>query len=120
MENESDLYTELKQLFESLDEGDRIPSERALAERFGVSRATIKRILLQFGSEGVLRLAPGHCPRVGKRSAVPLALERLLKMEPVLEQELGEFVRSLKAGTESGYPAAVQSALERLEEIADQ
>jgi len=49
-----------------------------------------------------------------------MALERLLKIEPALEQELGEFVRSLKMGNETGYPVAVQSALERLEEIADQ
>ena len=120
MESDNDLYNELRQLFDTLCEGERIPSERALAERFGVSRATIKRVLLQLGSEGMLSLAPGHCPRIAKRAGVPMALERLLKIEPALEQELGEFVRSLKMGNETGYPVAVQSALERLEEIADQ
>ncbi|HSG03507.1 MAG TPA: GntR family transcriptional regulator [Marinobacterium sp.] len=119
MDKELDLQAALTQLFTQLQEGERVPSERALAEQFGVSRATIKRALLQLGAQGVLVLNPGHCPRIAKPVGVPLAIERLLQIEPGLESELGRFVRDLKADQSGTYPDAVNRALSRLVKMTE-
>jgi len=117
MDKELNLQAALKQLFSELQEGDRVPSERTLAERFGVSRATVKRTLLQLGAEGVLVLNPGHCPRVARRIGIPLAIERLMQLEPELESELSQFVRELTAERGNAYPDSVKRALSRLERM---
>lgn len=119
MERELNLHSVLKQLFTELPEGERVPSERALAVRFGVSRATVKRTLLQLGAEGVLVLNPGHCPRVARRIGVPSAIERLMQLEPELESELKLFVRDLTAEHGSRYPDSVNRALSRLERMTE-
>jgi len=44
----------------ALRPGDRLPGERALRERFGVSRATIRRALASLGAEGLVEAHPGR------------------------------------------------------------
>ena len=39
--------------------GSRLPSERALSERFGVSRVTMRRAIAELEKEGLLRVARG-------------------------------------------------------------
>ncbi|AYG58296.1 phosphonate metabolism transcriptional regulator PhnF [Rhizobium jaguaris] len=39
--------------------GSRLPSERALSERFGVSRVTMRRAIAELEGEGLLRVARG-------------------------------------------------------------
>lgn len=114
---EVDLTDPIRQMLVDLDEGQRIPSERALASRFKVSRATVKRALLKLAAEGLIRVTPGHCPRVSKPMGSPLALERLLEVEPSLHQDLQSFVKELDGGRSGVYPTAAITALERLEQI---
>jgi len=45
---------------ENLGAGDRLESESALAERFGVSRSTIREALKRLEQEGVLTAIQGH------------------------------------------------------------
>ncbi len=44
----------------ALRPGDRLPGERALQERFGVSRATVRRALSDLSAQGLVQAQPGR------------------------------------------------------------
>ncbi len=44
----------------ALQPGDRLPGERALRERFGVSRATVRRALASLSADGLVEAHPGR------------------------------------------------------------
>ncbi len=43
----------------SLVQGDRLPAERALSERFGVARGTVREALARLSEEGLIEIRPG-------------------------------------------------------------
>ena len=45
--------------------GDRLPGERALAERFGISRASVREATRILEAMGLVRIATGSGPRAG-------------------------------------------------------
>jgi DNA-binding FadR family transcriptional regulator len=47
-----------------LAEGDKIPSERELMERFGVGRSTVREALFTLQRKGLLRVRPGAAARI--------------------------------------------------------
>ncbi|MFR9751692.1 GntR family transcriptional regulator [Nocardia sp. 004] len=49
------VRTELEAILDDLDEGDRVPSERELAVRFGVARETVRQALRDLLVEGRIR-----------------------------------------------------------------
>lgn len=59
-----------------LQPGDRIPSERELAERFGASRMTVRHALDQLAWEGVIRREQGRGSFVAEPK-IPLGLQFL-------------------------------------------
>lgn len=66
--------------------GDRLPAERDLADRMGVSRAAVREALRMLEAQGVLRSGVGSGPDAGTVvSALPAAaLARFLRMHVAL------------------------------------
>lgn len=66
----------------SLNLGDRLPGERALAERFGVSRASVREALRILDSVGLVRSGVGSGPDAGSIivSEPASGLSRALKL----------------------------------------
>ncbi|MFA9430462.1 FadR/GntR family transcriptional regulator [Egicoccus sp. AB-alg2] len=58
--------------------GDRLPTERALAERFDVSRASVREALAALQAQGVLEIRHGDGIYLRHRPEERLALEALL------------------------------------------
>ena len=59
-------------LSQHLKPGDALPSEGDLAERFGVSRPTVREALRQLVAIGAVEVAHGKLPTVGSPSSEPL------------------------------------------------
>lgn len=53
------IAAEVRQLIQAGELGPRLPSEMALAERFGVSHTTIQRALAILKAEGLVESVPG-------------------------------------------------------------
>jgi len=114
---EVDIIDSIRLMIVDMEVGDRIPSERAFAEHFGVSRATVKRALLRLSAQGWLSIEPGFCPRVAKPKGTGIALERLLEVEPELHNDLKQFVRQLGTERSTLYPTSARKALEKLDHL---
>ncbi len=65
--------------------GERLPSEHALAEQFGVNRHTIRRSLASLSQQGLLRVAQGSGTYV-ETFAVDLILSRRTRHQQNLNQ----------------------------------
>jgi GntR family transcriptional regulator, transcriptional repressor for pyruvate dehydrogenase complex len=68
--------------------GDRLPSERALAEQFGVSRATVRKASQVLADVGVLEVRSGHGPNSGiyvRSDVVPASLTASAQELPLEE-----------------------------------
>lgn len=118
MEEHSRLVEEIRTVLQNKEPGERLPSERALAQDYDVSRASIKRAILQLIAEGVVEHQAGHCPRVALKQDSPLALERLMEMEPGVRADLSEFVERLSNTQQGQYPASITALLQRLEQLS--
>lgn len=85
---------------ESLRPGDRLPSERDLAERLGVSRTVIREAIRVLGAQGLVDVRPGSGSYVQEPSADDAAasIERLLRLRqaPGRYEALGEVRRTLE------------------------
>jgi GntR family transcriptional repressor for pyruvate dehydrogenase complex len=82
-------------------EGDRLPNERDLAERFGVGRPTVREALRSLEALGIVEIRPG---RTGGAYAVRpseatlgSALSTLVSLRGANPQELAEFRLSFEA-----------------------
>ena len=53
------LHQELGALIQGAEPGDRLPSEPKLAERFGVSRATLREAMRTFETQGMIQRQQG-------------------------------------------------------------
>ncbi|MFD0358781.1 winged helix-turn-helix domain-containing protein, partial [Streptomyces sp. NPDC127110] len=55
------IAAELRRRIESgeLRPGDRVPSTRAITQRWGVAMATASKVLAALGQEGLVRAVPG-------------------------------------------------------------
>lgn len=76
-------------------DGERLPSERELAEAFGVSRATVREAIRVLEASGMVqvRLGAHGGAFAGKPGpdVMGLALSSLLTLQPATEAELAEF-----------------------------
>lgn len=92
-----DIVAQLRQtiLTGRIPAGERLPSERELAEAFGVSRATVREAIRVLEAAGIVQVRLGA--HGGAFAAKPgpdvmgLALSSLLTLEPVTGDELTEF-----------------------------
>ena len=68
------VTTQLEQIIvnQRLAAGDRLPAERDLAERFGVSRTVVREAVRSLVARGFLAVKPGSCTVVRKPSAESL------------------------------------------------
>ncbi|WP_076999970.1 phosphonate metabolism transcriptional regulator PhnF [Variovorax sp. KK3] len=79
--------------------GERLPSEHALAEQYGVNRHTIRRSLASLSSQGLLRVTQGSGTYV-EDFAVELTLARRTRHQQSMAQAgLRGVLRVLDAGT---------------------
>ena len=68
--------------------GERMPSERDLSARFGVSRGAVREALSQLGQQGIIDIQPGGV-RVKRLEEASLAvLGPLLALEPIPDPSL--------------------------------
>lgn len=126
------LYSEvldgLRKMIENgeIREGERIPTERVLAERFGVSRTCVREALGALKLSGVIQGRPGAGTYLAKVSPVGLAKSNLLLVEEgspfeILESRkiIEPAIASLAArkATEKDI-ARLAEAMERLHESA--
>ena len=84
----------------SIKSGDRLPSERTLAEMFDVSRASLREALSVMEIVGIIDIRPGEGSFVSDLNVLPfisLILPLLLK-EGGVEEDLQEFRRLLEIG----------------------
>ena len=84
----------------SIKSGDRLPSERVLAEMFNVSRASLREALSVMEIVGIIDIRPGEGSFVSDLNVLPfisLILPLLLK-EGGVEDDLLEFRRLLEFG----------------------
>lgn len=68
--------------------GDRLPSERALAEQFGISRATVRKASQVLADAAVLEIRSGHGPNSGiyvRSDVVPASLAASTEELPLEE-----------------------------------
>ncbi|MFJ9629303.1 FadR/GntR family transcriptional regulator [Streptomyces sp. NPDC101175] len=92
-----DIVDQLRQavLTGRVPDGERLPSERELAEAFGVSRATVREAIRVLEAAGIVRVRLGA--HGGAFAATPgpdvvgLALSSLLTLAPATGNELAEF-----------------------------
>lgn len=119
MEDQGRLVSQIRESLSDKPAGQRLPSERALAQQYCVSRASVKRALLQLVAEGVVEHKSGYCPRVAQKQSKPLSLERLMELEPSVKADLSEFVDRFSDAPQGQYPASVTALLQRLERLSN-
>jgi GntR family transcriptional repressor for pyruvate dehydrogenase complex len=107
--------------------GDRLPSERELAERLGVSRASVRQAIVALEVQGILEVKHGGGTflRTARVDSLPLAqlaelkrrLPDILDAREAIEVKLAELAAERRTETDL---AAIDAALERMQqEIAD-
>jgi DNA-binding GntR family transcriptional regulator len=118
MEDQAGLVERIRQDLAGKEPGERLESERAMAKLYQVSRASVKRAILQLIAEGVLQQPPGHCPRIALPKETQSPLERLLDIEPAVRADLSECVAQLSRARKEQYPASITALLCRLERLS--
>ena len=113
----------------NLKPGDRLPSERELSERLGVSRASVREALTALEAIGILDIRPGEgtfVQRTTQSSTIePLAWVLAVESNPVAElmevrRVLEVEAAGLAAGRATDYQLAkITEALERMQEAAE-
>lgn len=98
--------------------GTRLPSERALAERFGVSRNTVREALQRLAARGLLQSRRGAGVYVTDRLRTSVASPwgELVSDHPALREDILEFRRVLEGAT--AYFAAMRATKQELKNIA--
>ena len=91
MSDETSIYqrlqNDLSQLIQSTPKGDKLPSEPKLAEKLGVSRATLREAMRTFESQGLLRRRQGLGTFVvGPTQVIESGLEVLESIETQAEK----------------------------------
>lgn len=93
----------------TLQPGERLPSERTLAERFGVSRPSLREAMQRLATKGLLvsRQGGGHYVSESLGSSFTDPLITLLKGRPEAQRDLLEYRRTLEA--DCAYYAALRA-----------
>jgi GntR family transcriptional regulator len=101
------LQTELAQLITSAEAGSRLPAEPELAQKLGVSRATLREAMRTFEGQGLVRRRQGVGTFVvGQAKVMETGLEVLESIETLahrigLTVSMGEIkISSMQAGVE--------------------
>lgn len=111
-----------RRLEEALLEGSfqansKLPSERELAERYGVSRNTVREAIQQLGARGLVHIRPRSGVFVSDqlRTGAPSPWGQLIADSPARRADILEFRRVLEGAT--AYFAALRGTDEDIERI---
>ncbi|MBP8237937.1 MAG: GntR family transcriptional regulator, partial [Pseudomonas sp.] len=98
----------------SLKTGERLPAERALAERFGVSRPSLREAIQKLVAKGLLvsRQGGGNYVAEGLGATFSDPLLHLLESSPEAQRDLLEFRHTLE-GSCAFYAAQRATELDR-------
>ena len=111
-----DIVSQLEALIleGSLKTGERLPAERALAERFGVSRPSLREAIQKLVAKGLLvsRQGGGNYVAQSMGSTFSDPLLQLLENNPEVERDLLEFRQTLEASC-AYYAALRATAVDR-------
>jgi DNA-binding FadR family transcriptional regulator len=107
-----------------LTTGDRLPPERALAERFGVSRVTVRDALRTLEAQGLLKIrvgaSGGAFVTAPSAAVVGKGIDNMLLLSVLGPQEVAEARLVMELGTVAlAIRRATAEDLERLREICD-
>ncbi|WP_460133916.1 GntR family transcriptional regulator [Pseudomonas sp. S1_E04] len=93
----------------TLKSGERLPAERALAERFGVSRPSLREAIQKLAAKGLLvsRQGGGNYVAESLGSTFSDPLLHLLENNPEVQRDLLEFRQTLEASC--AYYAALRA-----------
>jgi GntR family transcriptional regulator, transcriptional repressor for pyruvate dehydrogenase complex len=112
----------MRKLEEALLDGSfpansKLPSERELAERFAVSRNTVREAIQQMGARGLVHIRPPSGVFVSDqlRTGAPSPWGQLIADSPARRDDILEFRRVLEGAT--AYFAALRGTDEDLERI---
>jgi GntR family transcriptional regulator, transcriptional repressor for pyruvate dehydrogenase complex len=112
----------MRKLEEALLDGSfpansKLPSERELAERFAVSRNTVREAIQQMGARGLVHIRPRSGVFVSDqlRTGAPSPWGQLIADSPARRDDILEFRRVLEGAT--AYFAALRGTDEDLERI---
>jgi GntR family transcriptional regulator, transcriptional repressor for pyruvate dehydrogenase complex len=106
--------------------GDRLPSERRLAEQYAVSRPVIREVLQRLGERGLIHIAAGSGAYVREPSALDWArpLDALTRQAPATTRDVVEAraMLELRAAELASHRATAEEIadLERVLEAFDQ
>src|SRR5690242_8215653 len=98
-----DVFLQLRDALLSgrVAEGERLPNERDLAERFGVGRPTVREALRSLEALGIVEIRPGRSGGAyavrPSEATLASALETLVSLRGASPQELAEFRLSFEA-----------------------
>jgi len=90
--------------------GDRLPSERDLAERLCVNRGAVREALRSLAQLGILEIGPGGARAVGIEGASLEVVSHLLALEELPEPELVSQVMEAQGVLASGW---IRTVVER-------
>lgn len=116
-----DIVTQIEDAISAgqLKPGDRLPSERVLCERFGVSRPTLREALRALEATGLVEVRLGAAGGVFATEPggqlVGSALEGLMRLRGATAHELAEFRVSFEG--ENAFYAAHRADAHDLEEL---
>lgn len=116
-------------VIEDSEPGHVLPSEAELAERFDVSRLTVREALKHLAGQGLVDVSRGRRPVVAQQTSGVLSdyFHVSLRRDPRGLLELNEIRRSLEvlsaaSAAQNATPAAIQamsSAIDRMRECAE-
>jgi DNA-binding FadR family transcriptional regulator len=107
-----------------LKSGDKVPSERALMERFGVGRPAVREALQSLDTQGLITITHGERSRVNELSASSVLSQSdgvarlLLEAAPANLEHLKEARRMFELGiVRAAAEKATQQDIERLRDV---
>ena len=119
----TDVYRKLEERIKGMSEGEKLPSERAMVQVYGVTRNVLREALVLLGDRGMIEIRPGKGSYVTDKKDV-----RLVKhFESVLEKDMDSQMQVLEvreilelAIFEKAALNATEEDIEALEEIYEE
>lgn len=105
------LATAIEVLIKDLPAGGRVPSEKELSDRFGVSRALVRSALVRLENRHLLRRVRGSGTFVNRRIDYPISARRAPSFHDTVAAAGGDS-RTMMIGTSNeAFPAAAMSLI---------
>lgn len=116
----TDIYKKLEERIKGMSVGEKLPSERAMVQEYGVSRNVLREALVLLGDRGLIEIRPGKGSYVTDKKNVRLVqhFERVLEEDRDSQMQVLEVRELLElAMFEKAALNATAEDVEALEEI---